>query len=524
MEVKLLRITDLSKKYGEHHALKHVSLHVNKGEIIGIVGENGSGKSTLLKTIYGSEETRDYEGMIFLDSKELKIKNPYEANDYGIGMVHQELSLIDDMTVSQNIKITRENTKILGYLDSKKDIREVDEMIGDYGLSINSRDYIKNISLNLKQFVEVLRETDKPGLKLLILDEATASLNKEDSLILMEIIKKIASRGISVIFVSHKLDEVTELCNRIIVLRDGVKTLEATNSPSKGYDLNEIVDAMIGRKIIKSERYGSKNKDKYKYPVISFKNCSFSFGNEKLQNINLEILKGEIFGITGLSGHGKSMLGYGVMKLGKNSGSVLFGSNQDDILGSNPKDIIRRGIMFLPDERKTHGLMLNASIESNITTAAIASKSMFVSKFTGFVSKNKVHEHTKAMIESLNIKCEGPGQPVTRLSGGNQQKVCIAKALTGNPELVFIGEPTRGIDIYSKEVILKTILDLNKSHGITFVIASSEIEELMRVCDRIAVAYESEICKIFDNDDDIYEELGYAIAGLGRSNENIKSR
>lgn len=180
--------------------------------------------------------------------------------------------------------------------------------------------------------------------------------------------------------------------------------------------------------------------------------------------------------------------------------------------------------MFLPDERKTHGLMLNASIESNITTAAIASKSMFVSKFTGFVSKNKVHEHTKAMIESLNIKCEGPGQPVTRLSGGNQQKVCIAKALTGNPELVFIGEPTRGIDIYSKEVILKTILDLNKSHGITFVIASSEIEELMRVCDRIAVAYESEICKIFDNDDDIYEELGYAIAGLGRSNENIKSR
>lgn len=516
--VKLLKIIDLSKKFGEFKVLDKVSFELKKGEILGLVGENGSGKSTLLKTLYGSEDTRDYSGEIYIDSNLINLKNACEAENIGIGMVHQELSLVDSMQVYQNIKITRENTKYIKFIDYKKDIMDVENCINEYGLNILPKAYVKDTSLNLKQFVEILREIDKPNLKLLILDEATASLNKEDSKLLLNIAKKLSNKGVSIIFVSHKLDEIEELCDKIIVLRDGEKVLE-TSKTNQTFDMEKVIEAMIGKKVIKSQRNLEISKDirRKNKKLISFNSVNISMGNESLKNVNLDIFEGEVFGITGLSGHGKSLLGYGIMGLGKAEGEIYLNGIEKNIIDFSPKELIQNGIMFLPDERKTNGIMLNESIEKNIIASSVATDNIFISKYGGFVNSRKIKSYTEKMISQFNIKCKNTKQKLNTLSGGNQQKVCIARAITGNPKIIFIGEPTRGIDIYSKELILNNLLELNQKEGITLVIASSEIEELMRICDRIAVAYEGDLIKTFKNENLSYEELGLAIAGIGRT-------
>lgn len=515
---KLLKVIDLSKTFGDFTVLKNVSLELEKGEILGLVGENGSGKSTFLKTLYGSEDTRDYSGEIHMDSNIINLKNACEAEIFGIGMVHQELSLIDNMMVYQNIKITRENTKYIQFVDAKKDIMDVEKYISEYGINISPISYIKDTSLNLKQFVEILREIDKPNLKLLILDEATASLNKEDSKLLLNIAKKLSNRGVSIIFVSHKLDEIEELCDKIVVLRDGEKVLEMSKE-NQTFDMAAVIEAMIGKKVIKSQRNLeiSKTVKMKNKKLISFNNVNISVGNESLDKVNLDILEGEVLGITGLSGHGKSLLGYGIMGLGKVDGEIYLNGIENNLINLSPRELIQNGIMFLPDERKANGTMLNESIEKNITASSVATGNIFISRYGGFVNKKKIKSYSEKMISKLNIKCEDTKQKLNTLSGGNQQKVCIARAITGNPKIIFIGEPTRGIDIYSKELILNNLLEINQKEGITLVIASSELEELMRICDRIAVTYEGHIVKVFENENLTYEELGLAIAGIGRN-------
>ncbi len=517
----ILEVKNLAKKFDENYALNDVSFHLKKGEILGLVGANGSGKSTLLNILFGSsyiEETGGYQGDIWINNSKVNIKNTYDAVNQGIGIVYQEFALLGNLNIKSNIKINRENIhpnskKILGndfaLVHENKNKEDAKEALAKLGLETDTDILVKHLSINIKQFVEIARELDKENLKILMLDEPTASLNNEDTKILLESLKKIASKGTSIIFISHRLEEIVDLCDRVAILRDG--SLVTTLSKDE-FDINSIAVDMVGKKVVKVLK--EKNKIKTE-TIMSFKDMEISYGGKLFKDISLDVKEGEILGITSLAGNGQDFFSYGLMGLYGMKGQVSFG--EERIIAGDIPSILKKGIYMLPDERKEMGLLLEESIWGNIVFGAWDRKKEFL-RFPGlnglsFLNHKAIRRYINTVIQDLNIKVRDLNQPVRELSGGNQQKVCIARALTVEPKVLFIGEPTRGIDIYSKEIILDFILKMNREKNMTIVISSGEIGELKRVCDRIVVMYEGSIFGIFDPDE---EDEVFSLALSGR--------
>lgn len=516
----ILEVKNLSKQFQSNYALKNVDFNLEEGEIHGLVGANGSGKSTLLNILFGSsyiEETGGYEGDIWINGNRVKIKNTFDAVKNGIGMVHQEFVLLGNLDINSNIKINRENTnkkieKLLGkdfaLVDAKKNKKDAKLALSLLGVNINTNLFVRELSLNIKQFIEIARELDKENLKILMLDEPTASLNKEDTKLLLEALKDIANKGTSIIFISHRLEEVTEICDRITVLRDGEKVAKYLR---KDFNIDKIAIDMVGRHVVKVSK-GKKRKSNR--DLISFENVEVDYGEKTFKNISLKVKEGEILGITGLAGQGQEIFGYGLMGLYNMKGNVFF--NGDKIIPGDISTIFSKGIYMLPDERKEMGLLLEESVWKNIIFGTWENKKNFLKrprlKGLSFLRQSEIRKYTEGIVEDLNIKVNNIDQPVRELSGGNQQKVCIARAMTIEPRLLFIGEPTRGIDIYSKELILDILLEMNREKNMTIVISSGEIGELKRVCDRIVIMFDGKIFGIFDpNERD--EVFSLAISG-----------
>lgn len=523
----MLRVENLSKKFGDFYALKDINFQMNKGEIHGLVGANGSGKSTFLNILFGDmniQNTGGYSADIWVDNKKVDIKSTKDAINLGIGKVYQEFALIGDIDVSSNIKINNEKvykytekiSKDFAYINSKKNHEEAKRLLEGFGLKIDTKSFTKDLSVNIKQFIEIAREVDKKNLKLLLLDEPTACLNKEDVNIFMKIIDKLKEKGVSIIFISHRLDEIMHLCDNITVFRDGCIVSKYSN---KEFDTEKIAIDMIGKKVNKTTK-----SDEHRYidysnneKILSFKHVNMFDNNKKFENINVDIYKGEILGITSLAGHGHTILGNSIMGIYKTKGEVIYKDSKIDL--NTPYKTIKKGIVLIPDERKEMGVLLDSSVSDNIIFTACYSKNKFLKhpKLKGLSMLNKpyINTYVESCIDKFNIKCSSKKQSVRELSGGNQQKICMARALSTKPELLFIGEPTRGIDIYSKEIILKMLLDVNKKDNTTIVIASSEIDELKRVCDRIIVMYEGAIFEeLSPTEDD--EVFSLAISGKRR--------
>ncbi len=510
----------LTKKFDENYALENVNFNLKKGEIHGIVGANGSGKSTLLNILFGSsyiEETGGYEGDICIDGKKVNIKNTYDAINNGIGMVYQEFALLGDLDISSNIKINRENIypnteKLLGkdfaLVDIKKNQKDAQMSLFKVGTNINTNLLVKDLPVNIKQFIEIARELDKNNLKILMLDEPTASLNKEDTKLLLESLKNIASTGTSIIFISHRLEEVVELCDRLTILRDG--NIIANYSRDE-FLIDKIAIDMVGKQVVEVLREKNEIAEK---DLISFNNIEVDYGERTFKDISLNVKEGEILGVTGLAGHGQEIFGYGLMGLYPMRGEVIFDGNK--IVPGDIQSIFSNGIYMLPDERKEMGLLLEEPIWQNIIFGAWERKKNFLKnpklKGMSFLNYRAIEEYAENMVEDLNIKIRDIYQSTRELSGGNQQKVCIARAMTIEPRILFIGEPTRGIDIYSKELILDMLIKMNKEKGMTIVISSGEIGELKRVCDRIAIMFEGKVFGIFDSKEKD-EILSLAISG-----------
>ena len=514
----ILKVENLSKGFNGNLALDNMNFNLKKGEIHGIIGANGSGKSTFMNILFGSKAIRDtggYEGNIFIDGKGVDIKDTYEAINHGIGMVHQELALILDLDVSSNVKINRENiiekTKILkdfALVDQKKNHRDTEIALSKIGVNMDPTMRVRNLSTNLKQFIEIAREIDNKKLKILMLDEPTSSLNLEETKMLLSQLKKLTEIGVSIIFVSHRLEEVVSICNRITVLKDGsvVNTYDEGN-----YDINQLALDMIGKDIVQA--LGKKRKLS-KENILSFKDIKISHKDKTFKGITLDVKKGEVLGITGLAGHGQETFAYGLMGLYNMSGEVKF--KGEKITPGDAPDLIKKGIYLLSDDRKEMSLLINNSIWENMVFESYSKQREFIRyPVLGQLSPlnyDKINEHVDNIIKELNIKVEDRNQIIGQLSGGNQQKVCIGRAITINPELLFIGEPTRGIDVYSKEIILEMLLKLNEQNNTTIVISSGEISELKRVCDRIIIMYENQVFKIFEDNFD-GEEFNLAISG-----------
>ena len=524
MSKMILDMKHIEKEFGHNRVLKGVDLQIHEGEVISLVGENGAGKSTLMNILFGMPSivnTGGYKGEVLWDGKPIKLTSPGQAMELGIGMVHQEFMLLPSYTVTENVKLNREITKSnaiskvfgssLGPLDYEKMESQTQEALDKIHLKVEPSTMVGSMSVGFKQFVEIAREIDKKNIRLLVFDEPTAVLTDVESKWLLDTIKEISASGVAVIFISHKLNEVMEISDTILVLRDGemVNTLNA-----KDTNAVELARLMVGRNVDFSSIAGrSKEEMEQKEVIMKIRNLAVEMPGEQAKSVDLDIRKGEILGLCGLAGQGKLAVANGIAGLYPATGEVTY--NGKTLPFQSSLKILQEGIGFVSEDRRGVGLLLDESIRMNICLLAMQIKNRFLKNFGFFrqVDTKAMQEVSDEMIKELGIKCTGADQKPGALSGGNQQKVCIARAVVFEPDVLFVSEPTRGIDIGAKKVILDYLLRLNREKGMTIVITSSELTELRSMCDRIAVIYDGSVKTILDPTDSD-EKFGLLMSGM----------
>ncbi len=517
----LLQIKNVSKFYGENQVLKDITIDIKKGEIHGLVGENGAGKSTLMNILFGMpviHSTGGFNGEMILDGRPFAPVTPMEAMDMGIGMVHQEFMLIPGFSITENIKLNRESTKvtllskILGPKLEKLDINTMKadskEALKKLHMNIDEFLPVAGLPVGFMQFIEIAREIDKSKLKLLILDEPTAVLTESEADKFLEVIKELAEMGIAILFITHRLNEIKETTDSLTILRDGglVKSIA-----TKEIGIVEMARFMVGRVITETVSIERDSEIKQE-TFIELKDFVVNMPGERIKGIDLEIKKGEILGIGGLAGQGKIGIANGIIGLYPTKGKIL--KNGKEMSLNNPREMLKEKIAFLSEDRKGVGLLLDDPIDLNIAFTSIEINEKFIKKVgpLKMINKAELRSHGNKMIKDLDIRCTGPNQDTRYLSGGNQQKVCIARALTLEPELLMVSEPTRGIDIGAKNLVLDTLVKLNEENNTTIIITSSELAELRQIADRIVIISEGKIHSILlPNASD--EEFGLAMAG-----------
>ena len=523
----VLQIENVSKEYDGNPVLKDVSLSAKAGKIRALVGENGAGKSTLMNILFGMQvihSTGGYKGIVKIEGKEVNFQSPYDAMEAGIGRVHQEFMLIPGFTITENIKVGREITtptmvsrflgKKLEKLDHQAMEADAKKALSTIGMDIEQHVKVAGLPVGYMQFVEIAREIDKTNIKLLVFDEPTAVLTESEADRLLEVMRKIAQKGIAIIFITHRLTEVMDVADDITILRDG--ELVTSKSISE-ISVPEIAELMIGRKIDKLVDDTQKPDNLDKAPIaLKVEKLKVNMPGEKVKNVDFEVHQGEIFGIGGLAGQGKIGIPNGIMGMFPAEGNVeIFGEKlQFDKIG----DALQKGLAFVSEDRRNIGLLLDDSIEENVTFHAISVKSEYLTNLgiVKLINKKQIRKNTQDMIELFDIRCTGPQQAVGALSGGNQQKVCLSSALTLKPRVLIVSEPTRGIDIGAKKLIMEHLVKLRKEEEITIVIISSELIELRSICDRIAIVSDGVISKILS------PEAPDVEFGLAMSATNVK--
>lgn len=528
----VLNMEGISKEYYGNRVLNEVNLAVRPGEIHALMGENGAGKSTLMNVLFGMpviHNTGGFTGSISVDGEPVTIENPQKAMELGIGMVHQEFMLIPGFTVTENIKIGREITtpgiashifgKSLERLDRESMRKDARKALDTIGLNIEEYVKVKGLPVGYMQFIEIAREIDKTGIKLLIFDEPTAVLTESEAERLLEAMRVIASQGIAIVFITHRLDEVISVTDHVTILRDGqfVKRLVTAETSAV-----EIAELMIGRRVEKlldeADDHRTLSDDDV---MLSLRDYCVDMPGEQVRGIDLDVRRGEIFGIGGLAGQGKLGVPNGIMGLHASTGSILLEGEpvEPEKLG----DALKKGVGFVSEDRRGVGLLLEESIEDNIVFTAMQIKGLFLKSIgIGTLYDAKAgRAHTEDMVKQLDIRCTGTNQRAGALSGGNQQKVCLARALTLNPKLLIVSEPTRGIDIGAKKLVIELLASLNREEGMTVVVVSSELNELRSICDRIAIVSEGKIADIL-HPDDSDADYGLAMAGYKRGGDEVE--
>ena len=521
----VLKMEGITKEYFGNKVLKGVDLKVRPGEIHALMGENGAGKSTLMNILFGMpviHSTGGFGGTVEFNGKPVKIDSPHKAMELGIGMVHQEFMLIPGFSVAENVKLGREITnptvassifgKSLEKLDKPTMADDTRKALDTIGLSVEDYAMVAGMPVGYMQFVEIAREIDKTGIKLLIFDEPTAVLTESEADRLLDTMRVIASKGIAIIFITHRINEVIDVTNSMTVLRDGtfVDRLETKDTTAA-----RIAELMIGRQVEKlvDDMEEDKRTISDDDIMLTLKDFHVAMPGEKVCGIDLKLRRGEILGIGGLAGQGKVGIPNGILGLYPASGEIEFDGQkiEPDKLG----DALKKGIAFVSEDRRGVGLLLDMSIEENITFTASQIKGKFLKKFGPITQYDAAaaKQHALDMIQALDIRCTGPAQFSGRLSGGNQQKVCLARALTMDPKLLIVSEPTRGIDIGAKKLVLELLAKMNREKGMTIIMVSSELNELRSLCDRIAIVSDGKLTGIFAPDASD-AEYGLAMSGV----------
>ncbi len=471
----IIKIRNISKAFSNVEVLKDLNLEVFEGEIHAIVGENGAGKSTLMKIISG--EYHPTSGNLIVSGKERRFYSPSEAFREGIVIIHQEFSLVPQLTAYENVFLGRWGNHTLSIVNKNKLKAETNKIFRKLGIDhISTNTKVSNLSIGDKQLVEIAKALSVSP-KILIMDEPTAALSLDETKSLFEVLRNLKKQGVTILFISHRLEEIFEIADRVTVLRNG--ELVSTSSVSDT-TMDELVAMMVGREL--ENRFPEKPSIELGKTILKVENIT---SEPFFRNISFEVKKGEILGIAGLVGCGSTQLGEALFGLKKVEGNVLFEGEKLRI--KKPVHAIRNGILFVPGDRHTIGLILKRSVREN---HALPNFDMFSS--FGFMNLKKEKESTLSIAKKLNTKITGISQKIENLSGGNQQKVVFGKWLVRSPKLLILDEPTRGIDVGTKYEIYKLIYEL-ASKGVAIIIISSEMDEVMNLSDKILVMSEGRI-------------------------------
>ncbi len=503
----LLEVRDVTKIYeGGVLANHNVNFTVDEGEIHALVGENGAGKSTLMKMLYGLESVTS--GHIYLHGKELKLQSSKDAIAQGIGMVHQHFMLIDSLTGAENMMLGLKNTRFVS--NRKRDIQITNEIAKKYNFEIDASRKVRDMSVGMKQKLEILKILYRQA-KLIILDEPTAVLTPQETEELFEKLLDLKQRGMTIIFISHKLNEVKQISDRITVLKNGVT--QGTYW-TKDVSEEEISNLMVGREITLEYE---KDPVELGETVLKVENLIYvdKFKIPKLSNVSMEVRKGEIVGIAGVEGNGQSELISiitGNMRAMK--GKVYL--NGKDISRESVTNIRKYGMSHVPEDRMIDGCAPEMSVEENLTVSNIDN---FVNKF-GMIQKKKLKAFCKEQIREFMVKTKDETQAIGSLSGGNIQKAIIAREFKANSDLLVLNQPTRGVDIGAISFIHSKILEM-RSEKKAVLLVSADLNELISLSDRILVMHKGKVVGELDNSTKVTEqELGLYMLGL-KSQEEI---
>ena len=471
----VLEMKDISKTFPGVKALDRVQLQVKPGEVHALMGENGAGKSTLMKILMGIY-TKDDGGEILFDGKPYHVSNPKEAMDTGVAMIHQELNPILDMTVYENIFVGRELRKN-GLVDKKAMIEESKKLIAECGLHVSPTDTLRSLTVAQCQLIEIIKAISVNA-KVIVMDEPTAAITEREVELLFGHIRRLKAQGVAIIYISHRMDEIFTICDRVSVYRDGQYI---GSGETRDLDEAQLIKMMVGREI--TDVFP---KLEAEIGEVVFEAKHIVRADNKVKDVSISVRRGEILGIGGLVGAGRSELVEGIFGMHKLSGGEIYVKGEKVTVHS-PKDIIQKGVALVTEDRKVTGLNLSGTVNDNIAMVAIRKLLS-----NGLYSKTKARKAAQEYIGKLKIKTPSGDQIVGNLSGGNQQKVVIAKWLLNDPDIIILDEPTRGIDVGAKRDIYLLIGSLVQQ-GKAVIMISSEIPELMGVCDRIAVMSEGNL-------------------------------
>ena len=482
----VLSIRDMSKSFGRNRVLTRINLDVKAGTVMGLMGENGAGKSTMMKCLFGTYQ-KD-EGNIFLDGKEVSFSGPREALENGIAMVHQELNQCLERNVVDNLFLGRYPVNAVGVIDEGRMKKEASELFRKLGMTVNLSQPMRNMSVSQRQMCEIAKAISYNS-KVIVLDEPTSSLTVQEVEKLFEMMRMLKEQGIALIYISHKMDEIFEICDEISVLRDG--NLVMTKS-TEDTDMNELITAMVGRSL--ENRFPEVDNTPGDV-VLSVQHLSTKF-EPYLKDVSFDV----IFGLYGLVGAGRTELMetiFGVRT--RAAGRVYFNNHLMNF--ESAKDAMEHGFAMITEERKANGLFLKGDLTFNTTIANLKQYKSGIA-----LSDSKMEKATAEEIKTMRTKCMGPNDMISNLSGGNQQKVIFGKWLEREPQVFMMDEPTRGIDVGAKYEIYELIINMAKQ-GRTIIVVSSEMPEILGITNRIGVMSNGYLSGIVNTKETNQEEL-----------------
>lgn len=485
----ILELRNLSKSFAKNKVLNGINLRVKKGSVMGLMGENGAGKSTMMKCLFGIY-AKD-EGQIELNGRGVDFKNPKEALENGVAMVHQELNQCLDRTVKDNLFLGRYPTRF-GIIDEQKMFKESNKLFASLNMSVNPNTIMRTMSVSQRQMVEIAKAVSYNA-KIIVLDEPTSSLTEPEVNKLFSIVHDLKEQGVSFVYISHKMDEIFQICDEVSVLRDGSMVY---TSPIKETDMNKLISAMVGRSLDKRfpDVDNTPGKD---YLQINRLTTKYE---PQIQDVSFSVRKGEIFGLYGLVGAGRSELLesiFGIRTIA--SGEIILDGKK--LRFNSARDAMSYNFAMVTEERKFNGMFAKASIEFNTCITNLDNYKTF-----GMLSNRKMQDAANRQIKRMHTKCVSSEELISALSGGNQQKVIIGKWMEREPDILLLDEPTRGIDVGAKYEIYQLIIQMAKE-GKTIIVVSSEMPEILGITNRIAVMSNHRLAGIVNTKDTDQEAL-----------------